>query len=339
MRDCWVPTHFLSWQKPRMNNYTHISAKLAGKRILITGATGFVGKNLCETLVQLNTTQNLKMDIVGVSRRPAVMEGVTFISHDVSTPFAIEGHFDYIIHAATPVSQVTDDEKKVLDIIVQGTKNTLDFATKCQASHFLLVSSGAVYGAVPESITHIPESYKPTAPVSTPYALGKQLSEKIALNYSFENNLTLNIARCFAFSGKHLPLDGHFAIGNFVRNALSGKSIQVKGDGSAVRSYMDSEDMVYWLLSVLLYDKSDIFNIGSDQGVSIKDLAFEVASQVNDLGVNIEGISSGEDKKNVYLPSIEKAGNILGLKLTVDRSSSIKNMMKFNRDTYERISR
>lgn len=339
MHDFWVPIHSLFWQKPVMNNYSHISAKLAGKKILITGATGFVGKNLCETLVQLNSRENLKMEIVGISRRPVEMKGVTFISHDVCNPFTLEGHFDYIIHAATPVTNTTDNEEKILDIIVKGTKNILDFAGKCMASHFLLVSSGAVYGAIPESLSHIPENFRPVSPLTTAYARGKQISESMALDYQSKSNIILNIARCFAFSGRHLPLDGHFAIGNFVRDALIGQNIQVKGDGSAIRSYMDSEDMVYWLLCILLYDKSDIFNVGSDQGISIKDLAHEVASQVNDLSVNIEGKSSSEDKKNVYLPSIEKAGKILGLKLTESRESSIKKMMNFNRDTYERISR
>lgn len=318
-----------------MNNFGKSGAKFRGKRILITGVTGFVGKNICEFLVHLNAEHGLGMEIAGIGRKPFAMTGVTYYSHDVLQPFTLNLNFDYIIHAATPVTKVTDSEKEILDIIVKGTQNILDFARRAKASHFLLISSGAIYGEVPESISLIPETFKPASALTSSYAKGKQESESLALSFLAENDMVLNIARCFAFSGKHLPLDAHFAIGNFVRDALNNQPIHVIGDGSAIRSYMDVDDMVNWLLTILLHDKNDIFNVGSDQGVSIKELAYEVASQADKLDakldVIIESKASAGVKKNVYVPSIAKAREVLGLKLEISRESSIKKMLEFNR--------
>ena len=315
-----------------MNNFKSLASKLAGKKILITGATGFVGKNICEVLVSLNHSQNLGIQITGLARKFVSMDGIEFFAHDVMNPLKLNSEFDFIIHAATPVTTVEESDQETLDIIVNGTKNLLEFSKKCNATRFLLVSSGAIYGAIPEDIELVSETYVATHPLTNAYAEGKMLSESICRDFMAKNPIRLNIARCFAFSGRHLPLEAHFAIGNFVRDALNGVSIKVKGDGSAIRSYMDSEDMVYWLLSILLHDKNDVFNVGSDQAISIRELAYKVASNVSNLGVSIEGKLNVESKKNVYVPSISKSREILGLELKTTIDSSIKKMLEMKRD-------
>ncbi len=326
-----VQIHFSYWLNLIMNDYKSLAAKLAGKKILISGATGFVGKNICDFLVGLNRFYNSEIKITGLARKLVLMEGVTFHSHDVLNPLELDAHFDFIIHAATPVTTAEDSDQKTLDIIVRGTENILAFSRKCKASRFLLVSSGAVYGVIPESVERVPEEFIALSPLNNAYAQGKMLSESICLDFLNNNQITLNIARCFAFSGKHLPLDAHFAIGNFVKDALGQKPIKVKGDGSAVRSYMDSEDMVYWLLSILLHDKNDVFNVGSDQAISIKELAYKVAATVPGLEVIIEGKSQKESKKNIYVPSISKGRSLLGLELNTTLESSIQKMMQMKR--------
>ena len=314
-----------------MNNFDAITEKLSGKKILITGATGFVGKNLCELLVGLNSKLKYKIEITGLARNPVLFPGVKFLQHDMLNPLDFDFDFDFIIHAATPVVKVEESDQKTLDIIVKGTQNILEFAKKSNCSNFLFISSGSVYGDISESLGLIPETYHPASPLKSAYAIGKELSESMCLEFQKNNKIILNIARCFAFSGKYLPLNAHFALGNFIRDALAGRSIHIKGDGSAIRSYMDADDMVYWLLTILLHDKNDIFNVGSDQGISIKDLAFKVASLYSGLDVIIEGESSESLKKNIYVPSISKAWDILGLKLETSIESSLKKMIEFNR--------
>lgn len=316
-----------------MSDFVSMFGKLKSKKILITGATGFVGKNLCEYLLKLNKEHQLEMNIGAMARNPSLMEGVSFYSHDLKNPILLEERFDLIIHAATPVTNPKEGQDEIYDIIVNGTKHILDFAKKSSTTHLLVISSGAVYGDIPEGLENIPENFMPTTPLTSAYARGKAKSEELVFEFLKNNNLIINIARCFAFSGKHLPLNAHYALGNFVRDMLSlEKKIHVLGDGSAVRSYMDASDLVFWLLAILLNDRSDIFNVGSDLGISIKDLAYEVAGLASPPGaVVIQGKRSENLKVNRYVPSIAKAKEVLNLEMKMTRELSIKKMLEWNR--------
>lgn len=310
-----------------------LTSGLKNNSILITGGSGFFGKNICEYLVKLNQENNLGMKIYSLARTPIQQEGVHFIQHDVTRPFLFDLNIDFLIHAATPVGS-DDDFNKNIDIIVNGTKNVLQFAEKAKVKKLLLVSSGAVYGQQPSELEAFDEDYiakEPFFDFNSAYTTGKRIAELLALDWSRRTGKHLNIARCFAFSGRHLPLD-HLAIGNFVRDALLQKVIKVKGDGTAIRSYMDEDDLVVWLLTILVRaDNREIFNVGSDQEICMKDLAHTIAELVSGTSVVIQNENISSEKRNRYIPSINKAKLKLGLALVVELKDSIQKMIDFNR--------
>lgn len=306
--------------------------QLKGKKILITGGSGFFGKSFCEALASQGT------DIYVMARNPIVKNGISFIPHDVTKPFDFDVKVDYIIHAATPAIEVDKkDFEKTLDVIVNGTKNALDYAEKINCKKFLLVSSGAVYGEQPSDMDKIPEFYEikdAFCDFKSAYGTGKRISEVLARDWNNRTGKNITIARCFAFSGRHLPINQHFAIGNFVRDALTSKVINVKGDGTSVRSYLDADDLVLWLLAILLYGESgEAYNVGSDVEISIKDLANKVAGLVPGTKVVIQNKADASLKRSKYIPSIEKAKTELALDVNVDLDESIKKMIEFNRST------
>ena len=118
---------------------------------------------------------------------------------------------------------------------------------------FLLTSSGGVYGPQPPDMKYMPESHNgmpdPLNPAHA-YSVAKRCAEHLCALYRDQHGLEPVIARCFAFVGRDLPLDVHFAIGNFIRDALYSREIVVSGDGSAIRSYMDQRDLAAWLLGL-----------------------------------------------------------------------------------------
>jgi UDP-glucuronate decarboxylase len=126
------------------------------------------------------------------------------------------------------------------------------------------------------------------------------------------------IARCFAFVGRDLPLDVHFAIGNFIRDALYAQEIVVSGDGSAVRSYMDQRDLATWLLALLERGQAgQAYNVGSDDEISIRELANLVREVLAPTKpVKIAGNAAAGNFRSRYVPSIDKAQRELRLRLT-----------------------
>jgi nucleoside-diphosphate-sugar epimerase len=311
------------------------AADLKDKSILITGGSGFFGKNLCSALVAVNASLDLNLKIYALARTKVELPGVQFIQQDVSTPFSFQEKIDYIIHAATPVANEEGQFDKIMNIIINGTQQTLNFAEKIHCAKFLLVSSGAVYGEQPQEMSNIPEEYvikESFYDSKSAYSTGKRVSELMAMEWSKRTGAHLSIARCFAFSGRHLPIDQHLAIGNFVRDAIASGMINVKGDGTAIRSYMDADDLVVWLLKILLHgEKGQVYNVGSDEEITMKKLAEKIASKVSGSKVSIQNTQLSNSKRSKYVPSIEKAKKSLGLKIEVNLDESIQKMIDFNR--------
>lgn len=197
----------------------------------------------------------------------------------------------------------------LLDMVPVGPKNELiEWAKKTGVQKVLYTSSGAVYGRN----SWFAQEEDPLYP-QTEYACWKRRAE---LEWQ-QSGIPCVIARCFAFSGIGLPLD-NFAIGNFVRDAIEGRDIVVKG--KSYRSYLDSSDLAEWLY-FLLHKGEWIVNVGSDKIINTHDLAFMVRDLLkSDSEVDIQGYEG-----TAYLPSIAKA-EAMGLGQRVSLEQSILNM-------------
>jgi nucleoside-diphosphate-sugar epimerase len=315
--------------------------EMRNKRIFITGGTGFFGCWLLESFSHINRRLELNAQATILTRDYAGFAmkcphlvtdpALSFISGDVRTFLFPEGTFSHIIHAANEASakQAAERPLDMLTTIVDGTARLLDFAKAHSARKLLLTSSGAVYGKQPASLTHIPEDYlggpDPLDPSSV-YAEGKRVSEQMCALQSTHSSIEIKIARCFAFVGPHLPLDAHFAIGNFIGDVLVGRPIKINGDGTTRRSYLYAADLAIWLWTMLFQAPSLVpINVGSAHDLSILELAQAVVQSLN-ASTEIHVAKSPTPGAAVarYVPSVNRAKTMLGLNQTVSLQEAIR---------------
>jgi nucleoside-diphosphate-sugar epimerase len=314
---------------------------MRGQRLFITGGTGFFGCWLLESFCHINRELGLGASATVLTRDPANFiakaphlaadPNVHLLAGDVRDFDFPQGTFPFVIHAATEASarQAAEAPLEMLSTILAGTQRTLEFAATHGAVRFLLTSSGAVYGRQPSTITHLSESYAgapdPLDPSSV-YAEGKRAAELMCSLYQKTANIECAIARCWAFCGPHLPLDAHFAIGNFIGNVLHRKPILIQGDGTPRRSYLYGADLAIWLWTMLFRAPSLIpINIGSGEDVSILELAQKVAQTLDPKAVvRVAGSPAPGVAPSRYVPSVSRAKQLLGLEPTVGLEESIR---------------
>jgi dTDP-glucose 4,6-dehydratase len=246
------------------------------------------------------------------------------------------GTFSHVIHAATDADtkRIAEDPLLTLDTITAGTRRTLEFARHCGAARFLLVSSGAVYGRQPSDLTHVPEDY-PGAPDPTSrasaYGEGKRLAEHLGVLFAQDRGMAVTIARGFAFVGPYLPLDGTFAIGNFIRDALRGGPIVVQGDGTPYRSYLYAADLAIWLWKILFQGRTcRPYNVGSEESISIAELAQQVAAAFQPpCQVKVMQRPDPSAVVQRYVPCARRAVQELGLEAWTPLSKAIQKTVAF----------
>jgi len=269
---------------------------LRGASLFISGGTGFFGTWLLEAVLAANRERSLGCRVTVLSRDPARFAArsphlardpaISFIEGDVRSFRFPDVAVSHVIHAATEASASlnADDPQTMFDTCVEGTRRMLSLARERGCRRFLFTSSGAVYGRQPSDLEHVSEDFlggPGQLDVRNAYAEGKRAAEMlctIAARPSADSGLHVSIARCFAFVGPHLPLDAHFAIGNFIRDCVAGGPIRIGGDGTPVRSYLYAADLAEWLVTILLRGEScRAYNVGSEEAVSIRRLAERVA--------------------------------------------------------------
>jgi nucleoside-diphosphate-sugar epimerase len=312
-----------------------------GKNFFITGGTGFFGIWLLESFAHINDSLGLDAKVTVLSRDPTIFarkvphisnrRDITFIQGDVRDFQSPEGKFDFVIHAATEASAKLNHERpdEMLDSIVSGMHRILDFAAEADVSKLLFTSSGAVYGKQPSDSTHLSEEFSGAPDCLDPssaYGEGKRVAELMVAIHSKQYPCEMKIARCFAFVGPHLPLDTHFAIGNFIRDARANNPIRISGDGSPYRSYLYAADLAIWLWTILFKGISlRPYNVGSQEGYSISDLAHIVtASIAPELSVEIAKAPVPGAAPLRYVPAVSRAGNELGLSEKIALPDALK---------------
>lgn len=319
---------------------------LRGARIFLTGGTGFWGRWLLETFAHANAhfdlgahTTVLTRDAAGFQEQMphlATLDCIGFQSGDVRDFSFSSDKFSHIIHAATPASAQLNAQQplEMFDTIVSGTRHVLQFALHCSAQRFLLASSGAIYGTQPSDIGHLSEAFA-GAPclddAMAAYAHGKRAAEWMCGLHAKEFEVT--IARGWAFVGPHLPLDIHFAIGNFLRDALGGRDIQLSGDGTPRRSYLYASDMTIWLWAILLRGQNGrAYNVGSEHDFSLYEVAQVVAAAVEPHSkVLLGAVPNPQVAPSRYVPSTQRAQNELGLRQTVDLPTAVARTLRWYR--------
>jgi nucleoside-diphosphate-sugar epimerase len=312
--------------------------ELRGQTLFITGGTGFFGRWILETFVHANEQLSLGASAVVLTRDPdsfavkaphlAVRDDLKVLRGDVRDFDFPDGNFSHVIHAGT-TSSAPVEPLEMLDTILQGTRRVLDFAATHGTRKFLFISSGAVYGQQPPEITHISEDYHgapdPLNPNSA-YGEGKRAAELLCTLMANRHGFEAKIARCFAFVGPHLPLDAHFAIGNFIRDALQGKSIHVSSDGTPIRSYLYTADLAIWLWTILSRGGAGrAYNVGNSAQITIRKVAEVTATALGStVPVRVAKDPILGQVASRYVPNVDRARTELGLEPRIDLVASLK---------------
>lgn len=331
----------------------HLWGDLRGHRIFFTGATGFFGTWLLETLLAANSRHGLGIEIVALSRdpetfrqrqprlaAPAALRWVrgSVADFDVDSVAAGLGTkrpgFDFVVHLATESDNAATlrDPNRAIGIIAGGTRRALEFAKAAGARRMLFTSSGSVFARS----ARVGERYDEEHPAAcipldpgTAYGISgeaKRAAEAMCMRAAQDGSLAVSIARCFTFAGPGMPLDGKFAFGNFVGDALAGRPITIQGDGTPVRSYLYATDLARWLWTILVRGASGrVYNVGSESAVSVRELAEAVAREIRgESRVVVLGRAPASSRSDFYVPSTSRARSELGLAARVELPEAIR---------------
>lgn len=334
-----------------LNKTEHLFEELRGARVFITGGTGFFGCWLLESFAWANDELGLQAEAVVLTRDPqafhrkaphlASHKAIRLLQGDVRDFDFPEGPFSYFVHASAEsnLKLIADSPLLLLTTHVDGARRVFDFAVKCAAKGVLFTSSGVVYGKPPSDLSRIPEDYtgSPTGinfePAKAANSGGIWCAELFGALYAAEHRLPVKFARCFTLMGPYLPLSKPFAVTSFLRDALAGGPINIGGDGTACRSYLYAADLVIWLWTILIKGKTGhSYNVGSEEGVTIAELAREVAKTIAPgAEVRLGRVPKAGQQAERYVPSTQKAQKELGLQQWISLPEAIKRTASWHR--------
>ena len=292
-------------------------------RILITGAAGFLGSNLCDRLIS-EGHQVIGMDnfITGSPDNLAHLAGdnnFSFIRHDVSNFIFVPGELDAVMHFASPASPNPNSPFGYLNLPIQtlkagalGTHNTLGVA-RAFNTRYILASTSEIYGD-PLEHPQTEEYWGHVSPIGprSVYDEAKRFAEALTMAYHRFHNVDTRIVRIFNTYGPRMHVNDGRAVPNFLQQALNGQPLTIYGDGTQTRSFCYVDDLVEGIYRLLLSDEHQPVNIGNPVETTI----MEFAKTINELTGNKAGIiykddARGEGDPQRRQPDISRAKAIL----------------------------
>ena len=321
---------------------------LRGARIFMTGGTGFMGRWLLHVLLAADATLELDTEITLLTRDPAAFSKryphlagappVNLMRGDVRSFDFPTGRFDRVVHLAAETNTMLRNPppEEYFDVIVDGTRRVLDLAERTGVGSLLLVSSGAVYGKPSAAHLRLGEEDPygpPPTDLRSAYGEAKRCAELLACARADRCGFVATVARCFAFVGPYIPLDSGFAVGNFIRDALLGREIMIRGDGLPIRTFLYAADMAEWLWTIAIAGRScRPYNVGSNEEVTIAELAGTIARLAHSgISVRILGDATLVGVSSSYVPDVTRAQAELGLDVTVPLDEALRRTVDWYR--------
>jgi dTDP-glucose 4,6-dehydratase len=305
-------------------------------RAVVSGGAGFLGSHLCERLLRPgwevvaidNLVTGTRANLAGIRRR----RGFTFIGGDVTKPIEIDGPVDRVLHFASPASPIDFETIpiQILEVGTTGTRNLLDLALR-KGARFLLASTSEVYG---DPLIHPqPESYwgnvNPIGPRSC-YDEAKRCAEAFTMAYHRHHGLETRIVRIFNTFGPRQRLDDGRVIPNYMHQALRGEPITVYGDGGQTRSLCYVDDLISGALAVLEGPDPMPFNIGTQDEVSMGELA-AIIKRVTSSSSEIVFRPLPVDDPQQRRPDTRRARDVLGWAPQVSMDEGLRRTLDYFR--------
>ncbi|KOY85718.1 NAD-dependent dehydratase [bacterium 336/3] len=304
------------------------------KRVLITGAAGFLGSHLCDRFItegyQVVGMDNLITGNLANIEHLFKLKEFEFYHHDVSKFVHVPGNIDYILHFASPASPI--DYLKIpiqtLKVGSLGTHNLLGLA-KTKKARILVASTSEVYG---DPLVHPQnEDYwgnvNPIGPRGV-YDEAKRFQEAITMAYHTYHGLETRIVRIFNTFGPRMRLDDGRALPAFMSQALKGEDITVFGDGSQTRSFCYVDDLVEGIYRLLLSDYAFPVNVGNPEEITLLEFAEEIQKLTNtNSKIVFEALPKDDPKQRK--PDITRAKEILNWEPRFTRSEGLKKTLEY----------
>lgn len=302
---------------------------MSKKRVLITGAAGFLGSHLCDRFIKegfhvIGMDNLITGDLKNIDHL-FKLENFEFYHHDVSKFIHIPGELDYILHFASPASPI--DYLKIpiqtLKVGSLGTHNCLGLA-KSKKARILVASTSEVYG---DPLVHPQkEEYwgnvNPVGPRGV-YDEAKRFQEAITMAYHTFHGVETRIVRIFNTYGPRMRLNDGRALPAFIGQALRGEDLTVFGDGSQTRSFCYVDDLIEGIYRLLLSDYAGPVNIGNPVEITLKEFAEEVL-KLTGSSVKISYKPLPVDDPKQRQPDISKAKELLGWEPKVNRAEGLR---------------
>ncbi len=304
------------------------------KRVLITGAAGFLGSHLCDRFLkeghQVVGMDNLLTGNIQNIEHLFPLKEFEFYHHDVTKFVHVPGKLDYIMHFASPASPIDYLKMPIQTLKVSslGTHNLLGLA-KSKGARILVASTSEVYG---DPLVHPQnEEYwgnvNPIGPRGV-YDEAKRFMESMTMAYHNFHGVETRIVRIFNTYGPRMRLDDGRALPTFMSQALRGENVTVFGDGSQTRSFCYVDDLVDGIYRLLLSDYHKPVNIGNPVEITLQDFAEEVVALVgNNVKIVYEPLPQDDPKQRK--PDITKAKEILGWEPLVDRKEGLRRTLEY----------